>query len=238
MKGRALEFPTNVGIQGGTLRVYQLDAETGQRASGKPVYEKAIDATGDFGPIKVNGNRHYEFEISRTGESTIHNYPEPFERDDHFYRVLTAPLLNPFIERSAGHVSIAVTRMREFWGDQATPTTNDTLSFNGFNVINAAIAPRARRVIAVFNFDKNSDGVSDLSASLFPFNSIGFLTGADNFMAASPDASGTIAITETMREPGSQTQTTNVPNWPSDLHTVSIYFKDYDAEAYKKPKRK
>ena len=40
-----------------------------------------------------------------------------------------------------------------------------------------------------------------------------------------------------MREPGSQTQTTNVPNWPSDLHTVSVYFKDYDAEAYKKPKR-
>ncbi len=238
VKGRALEFPTNVGVDGGTLRVYQVDAETGQRSSSKPVYETAIDATGNFGPIKVNGRRHYEFEISRTGQSTIHNYPEPFERDDHFYRVLTAPLLNPFIERSAAHVSIAVTRMREFWGDQATPTTNDTLSFNGFNVINAAIAPRARRVLAVFNFDKNSDGVSDLSASLAPFNSLGFLTGVDSFMASSPDASGTISVVETMREPRAQTQTTNVPNWPSDLHTVSVFFKDYDAKAYKKPKRK
>ena len=238
VKGRALEFPTNVGVDGGTLRVYQVDAETGQRSSSKPVYETAIDATGNFGPIKVNGRRHYEFEISRTGQSTIHNYPEPFERDDHFYRVLTAPLLNPFIERSAAHVSIAVTRMREFWGDQATPTTNDALSFNGFNVINAAIAPRARRVLAVFNFDKNSDGVSDLSTSLAPFNSLGFLTGVDSFMASSPDASGTISVVETMREPRAQTQTTNVPNWPSDLHTVSVFFKDYDAKAYKKPKRK
>ena len=105
-------------------------------------------------------------------------------------------------------------------------------------MINAAIAPRARRVLAVFNFDKNSDGVSDTSASLSPFNSIGFLTGVDNFMPASPDASGTIAVTETMREPHPQTQTTNVPDWPSDLHTVSVFFKDYDAEAFEKPKRK
>lgn len=236
VKGRALEFPTNVGIAGGTLRVFALDSETGQRVSAKPIYERAIDATGNFGAIEVNGRRHYEFEISRAGESTIHNYPEPFERDDHFYRVLTAPLLNPFIERSAGSVSIAVTRMREFWGDQPTPPANDTLSFNGFNIINPAIAPRARRVLAVFNFDKNSDGVSDLNAPLAPFSGIGFLTGADNFMASSPDASGTIAVTETMREPRAQTETTNVPNWPSDLHTVSVFFKDYDAKAYKRPK--
>ena len=186
----------------------------------------------------MNGRRHYEFEVSRAGQSTIHNYPEPFERDDHFYRVLSAPLLNPFIERSPGHVSLTVTRMREFWGDQATPSANDTLSLDGFNVINSATAPRSRRVLAVFTFDAGSDGVSDTSASLSPFGSISFLTGVDHYMASSPDASGTIAVTERMREPRSQTQTTNVPNWPSDQHSVSVYFKDYDAKAYKGKKRR
>ncbi len=236
VKGRGLVFPNNTGIDGGTLRVYLLDDKSGQRASNRPVYEKALDAGGDFGPFKVGGRRHYEFELSRPGESTIHNYPEPFERDDSFYRVLTAPALDPFIERSPNHVSVAVTRMREFWGDQPTPELNDTLSFNGFNVISPAVAPRSRRVLAVFNFDKNSDGLSDTSASLAPFNSIGFLTGVDNYMPSSPDASGRIAVTEKMRAPRAQTETINVPNWPSDQHTVSVFFKDYDAKAYKKRK--
>ncbi len=236
VKGRGLTFPNNTGVEGGTLRVFLLDDKTGQRETNKPVYEKALDATGDFGPFKVDGRSHYEFEVSRPGDSTIHNYPEPFERDDYFYRVLTAPALDPFIERSPNHVSVAVTRMREFWGDQPAPA-NDTLSFNGFNVLSPAVAPRSRRVLAVFNFDKNSDGASDTSAPLAPFSGIGFLTGVDNYMPSSPDASGKIAVTETMRAPRPQTETINVPNWPSDQHTVSVYFKDYDAKAYKKKRK-
>ena len=159
--GRALVFPNNVGIEGGRLRIFELDDDT---------------------------------------------------------------------------VSIAVTRMREFWGDQASPAANDKLQFNGLNVINSAIAPRARRVLAVFNFDKNSDQVTDTSASLSPFNSIGFLTGVDNYMPSSPDASGTIAVKETVRKPYSHKETINVPDWPSDAATASVYFKDYEAEKFK-PKR-
>ena len=234
VRGRALEFPNNVGIDGATLRVYELDADSGQRARGRPVYRQEIDAGGAFGPIEVNGRRHYEFEVSG-GESVIHNYPEPFERDDHFYRVLTAPALNPFIERSPNHVSIAVTRMREFWGDQEA---NDRLQFDGLNVLNGSTAPRSRRVLAVFNFDKNSDGVSDTSASLSPFNSISFLTGVDNYMPASPDASGTIAVRESVRPPDAHRETINVPNWPSDRHTVSVFFKDYDAKAFRKKRKR
>ncbi|HYH62197.1 MAG TPA: hypothetical protein VD766_10065 [Solirubrobacterales bacterium] len=240
VKGRALIFPNNTGIDGATLRVYALDSETGQRDSNAPVYEKAIDATGEFGPIDVNGRRHYEFEVSQEGQTTIHNYPEPFERDNHFYRVLSPPVLAPFIERSPGHVSVTVTRMREFWGDQSPSTStsaNDELEIGGVNVINAAISPRSRRVLAVFTFDKNSDGVTDLSEPLAPFSGISFLTAADLFTPASPDANGTVAVTETMRSPHGQTQTTHVPDWPSDEHSVSVYFKDYDAKAFKKPKK-
>jgi pimeloyl-ACP methyl ester carboxylesterase len=234
VRGRALDFPSNVGIDAGTLRVYVLDGRTGQRARNRPVYRKELDASGRFGPIEVNGRRRYEFAVSQPGATTIHNYPEPFERDDLLYRVLSAPLLNPFIERSPDHVSLTVTRMREFWGDQASPNANDRLRINGVNVINAAIAPRVRRVLAVFNFDRNSDGVSDTSAPLAPFNSIGFLTGVDLFIPASPDAGGTIPVRETMRRPHAQTQTTRVPDWPSDRHSVSVYFKDYDAKAFRK----
>jgi pimeloyl-ACP methyl ester carboxylesterase len=231
--GRALAFPANVGIDGGQLAVYEVKASTGQRVSEEPVYEKAIDPLGFFGPFKVNGRKHYELAVTTPAGYTIHNYTEPFERDDYFYRVLDAPALRPFIEQSPNHVSIAVTRMREWWGDQEDPKGNDGLSFDGLDVMNAAIAPRRRRILAVFNFDKNSDGQTDTSASLSPFNAIGFLTGVDNYMAASPDASGSIRVRETMRGNRKHVETINVPNWPSSTDTVSVYFRDYVAKEYK-----
>jgi hypothetical protein len=234
--GRASLFPANTGMDDGTLKVFQVKAKTGQR-KGRAIYRKELGPQGRFGPVKVNGRKHYEFVVTRPGKSTIHNYPEPFERDDHFYRVLSAPGLEPFLDTSPDHTNVAVTRMREFRGDQTGAGANDRLSFNGLNVINAAIAPRGRRVLAVFNLDRNSDRVTDTGTSLFPFNALSFLTGVDNYMPSSPDASGRIAVREVMRQPGGQTKTINVPNWPSSEHTVSVFFRDYAAKAYAKPRK-
>lgn len=228
VRGRALDFPNNLGMKGRTLEVYELQRSTGQRKPGGPVFTKELGYKGNFGPFAVNGSKRYEFTISDPEGTTLHNYPEPFEHDDHFYRVLDAPLLVPFIERSPDSSSVAVTRMREFWGDQPGA---DKLEFNGFEVINPATAPRDRRVIAVFNFDAGSDQTSDTSASLFPFNAVPFLTGVDNFMPSSADASGRIQVKETIR--GRHVEKTNVPNWPSDAHTVSVFFKDYVAKEYR-----
>jgi hypothetical protein len=229
--GRVALFPANVGDEGAVLRIYEVRPDTGQRKASSPVHAVTLGADGSFGPFKVNGKKHYEFAVSKDGESTIHNYPEPFERSDHFYRVLTAPGLAPFIEVGPGHTALTVTRMREWWGNQADAGSNDALELNGLNVINPAIAPRARRVLAVFNFDKRSDGVTDTSAALSPFNLLSFLTGVDTYLPASPDASGTIAVKETMRGSGHE-ETVNVPNWPSSQHSVSVYFRDYVAGAF------
>ena len=229
--GRSALFPANTGHEGARLEIYRVDAATGARI-GAPRHAVTLGADGAFGPFKLNGRKHYEFVVSKEGQSTIHNYPEPFERSDYFYRVLTAPALVPFIETGPNHTSIAVTRMREFWGDQADPALNDRLEFDGNNMLTPAITPRARRVIALFNFDKGSDGVTDTSAALFPFSVLAFLSGVDNYLPASPDGSGTIAVKETMRNPGGHETTINVPNWPSSEHTVSVYLKDYAASSF------
>jgi pimeloyl-ACP methyl ester carboxylesterase len=236
--GRALIFPNNAGIDGGRLEIYRLNASTGQRKGG-PEHSFDLGPDGSFGPVKLHGKRRYEFALTRPdADYTVHNYPEPFERGDRFYRVLDAPALRPFIDTGPNHTSVAVTRMREFWGDQSDPNFVDELSFNGVDVINPAIAPRARRVIAVFNFDEGLDQTTDLSEPLSPFSSISFLTGVDNYMPASPDASQTIAVRETMRGNRRHRVTTNVPNWPSEGHTVSVFFKDYPAKSYKPRKRR
>ncbi len=231
--GRASVFPDNEGAAGGLLELYEVEPATGHRR-GDALYSLTLGPDGSFGPLEVDGRKHYEFALTRAGSDyTVHNYPEPFERDDHFYRVLDAPVLRPFIDTGPNHTNVTVTRMREFWGDGEDPGFIDSLTVGGLEVINPQTAPRRRRILAVFNFDNNSDGASDTSASLSPFNSISFLTAVDNYMAASPDASGTIAVTETMRGNRRHSITTNVPNWPSGGDTNSVYFKDYPAKAYK-----
>ncbi len=235
--GRASDFPANTGIEGGTLKVYELVAKTGQRKSGKPVYKKSLDASGNFGPFKVNGKKRYEFAVDQPESTTIHNYPEPFEHDDHFYRVLSAPALVPFLDGSPNHTNVTVTRMREFRGDQTGPGANDKLELNGVNVVNDVSAPRSGRILAMFNLDRGSDGMSDLGTVLFPFSVLTFLSGQDYYMPASADASGKIAVKETMRDPGGHVTTTNVPNWPSSENNVSVYFKDYAAKSFTKSKK-
>jgi pimeloyl-ACP methyl ester carboxylesterase len=231
--GRAVTFPDNTGAAGGRLEVYELDRATGQRR-GRALYSLTLPADGSFGPLKINGRKRYEFALTRAGSDyTVHNYPEPFERSDRFYRVLDAPVLRPFIDTDPAHVTVAVTRMREFWGSGDDPAFVDSLTVGGLEVLNPQTAPRQRRILAVFNFDKNRDRQSDTSASLAPFNSISFLTAVDNYIPASPDASGTVAVTETMRGNRRHSITTNVPNWPSLGDTVSVFFKDYPAKTYR-----
>jgi hypothetical protein len=233
--GRASLFPENHGAAGGLLEVYEVDPATGHRRGGAR-YSITLGTDGSFGPLEVNGRKRYEFALTRAGSDyTVHNYPEPFERDDHFYRVLDAPVLRPFVETGPNHTNVTVTRMREFWGDGEDPGFIDSLTVGGLEVINPQTAPRRRRILAVFNFDKGADGASDTSTALPPFSSIPFLTAVDNYIPASADASGTVAVTETMRGNRRHSVTTNVPNWPAVAHTNSVYFKDYPAKAYRRP---
>ena len=215
------------------LRARRRDRAAGQGAAG---LREADRRAGNFGRLNVNGKRHYEFEISQAGESTIHNYPEPFERDDHFYRVLTAPLLDPFIERSPdtsrspspGCASSGATRTLRRGRQRQAPVRRLQRDQRGDRAAGAARAGglqlrqelrrrhRHERVAAAVQLDRLPHRRRQLHA----------------------------------REPGRQrlnrgqvrrcaipirrSQTMNVPDWPSDLHTVSVYFKDYDAKAYKK----
>jgi hypothetical protein len=127
--------------------------------------------------------------------------------------------------------------MREWRSDQTGTGANDQLLVNGSNVLAAPIAPRVKRILAVFNLDRGSDGVSDHSAIVSPFNLIpSFLTGTDTYIPASPDAGGTVKVVEKVRSPFGHVKQVNIPNWPSTDHSLSVYFKDYPALKYKAKK--
>lgn len=232
--GRVLYFPLNAGAQGAQVSMYQVNADNGRRLSRVPREQTTVRADGAFGPWKINGQQRYEFAVALPDGTTQHFYFQPFERSDHFLRLLVSPPggIGSYIERGPAHTAIIVLRMREWRGDQPTASANDELGINGQNVLNAANAPRARRVLSIFMFDKHSDAVTDLTTPLTPFSLISFLTGIDVYIPASSDASGTVAVTETMREPGAGSETINVPNWPSSTDVVTVQFKDYIPESF------
>ncbi|MDQ0791732.1 hypothetical protein [Streptomyces sp. B1I3] len=223
--GRAVHFPQNKGLAG-RLEVWRLDPATGARVGLLPQQVVRTGADGAFGRLGVSGRGHYELAFIRSGERTSHFYFEPFERSDHFVRLLVSPPggVADSIDTCTGQTALTVVRAREW---RVGTADDDRLRIGGSDVLNPAVSPQLRQIIGLFAFDKGCDGVSHLDAALPPFDRGPFVTATDLSLPADAQARGSIAVTQTMRGAGGVTETLAVPNWPSDRHAVSLLFKDY-----------
>ena len=230
LAGRVAYFPYNVGLPNTTLEIWKVDAATGARTNKKPMAICALDSDGYFGPIKAHGGESYEFAVVQQlleGTFTHHFYFEPFIRSDYLIRLPTSPRgqgVSAYMDTSENQTNAIVQRYKEFWGNKGAE--NDAILVNGVDVVNAATCPINKRVIAMFLFDNNVDGISDLSTMLFPFNLLSFLSGVDLYIPANPP-DDTVQFMVIPRGDASHTQMINVPNWASSEHTVSIMFNDY-----------
>ena len=227
VKGQVNFFPSNAGIAGATLEIWEVDGATGFRTGQAPVATRVIDATGDWGPIdEVKGGRYYEFAVLRDGEVDVNFFFEPFVRSDHLIRLNIATGLAPFIDASPNHSALTVLRQREFCGDLGT--ASDVLEIDGASVVNpttASCASIAAGSAAVFAFDDNSDGVSNVNFVPFPFGPLAFLTATDLFIPASPP--GTVSVL-TVPRGGGAARTIHVPNLPSTEARVVINLNDFE----------
>jgi hypothetical protein len=239
--GRAVFFPLNLGFAGTTVELWRVDAATGQRIGDEPRASFPIGLSGDFGPVKVNGLKHYELALIIPGPLplTHHFYFEPFSRSDHFVRLNSSPpgqSLDAFVPKDPQRTNLVITRQREFWGDQGA--ASDVLTIDGLNVAVPSISPRVGFNLALFAHDDGLDGVTDLDKGPpLPFGSFPFLTAADVAIQASPDASGTVAVGDDPRGSG-RVSVINVPNWPSVTDRITVQFRDDDQEIERFPDRK
>ncbi len=239
ISGRALNFPANTGIDGSVLEVYEVRAEDGTRLPRGPIHTVAIGADGNFGPLEVKRNKHYELQLTRQGpEGPLHQhfYFEPFVRSNHLLRLNLAPIGSPLsaaIQRGP-HTTVSIVRQKEWWGDNSTDPTNvDTLEVStrigqdvesAGNIINGATAPFAASTIAVLSFDINVDGITNTS-QLFPLGP--FLSGVDVYMPATEPPGGTITFRHQQRQVD-EAQVLNTPNWSSeDGHSMTVNFRDW-----------
>jgi hypothetical protein len=213
-------FPSNLGVEGATLSVYRVGSLTGHRLSARPVARVALSGDGSFGPLPLVGSARYEFAIERPGAATHHLYFQPFLRSDSFVRLLTSRPgegLGALVEAGDRHTALTINRQKEWWG----VPDGDSLWINGRQVLNAANAPRAKRVIGIFAFDAGSDRVTDLSEPLPAFFSQTFITGMDVFIPAGP------LVTIVVGHRGGGFDMVNVPGWRSSEHRISVNIDDF-----------
>lgn len=232
LAGRAVYFPFNVGVEGGTVQIWEIYGRTGRRIHKKPQATFSLGTDGAWGPFKAKGGEHYEFVVMREGASPHHLYFEPFIRSDYLIRLNTSAPSPPFfldiaanMDRSDSQSDVIIMRYKEFWGDQGE--NNDVLTIDGVNIVNAATCPIIKRVISVFTFDYHADGISDLTTAIPFYYALTFLTGVDLHIPGVNPPNRTVSIKLTPRGGGGRTQMINIPNWASSKDLVSIQFNDY-----------
>ena len=237
LSGEANLYPSNQGASDSTLQIWQVNGRNGRRVGRQPKATYEIGADGAWGPFRATGNVHYEFALvdNATG-NTHHFYYQPFFRSDHLIRLLTS---RPgtgidLIRDKSDHTStITIVRYKEFWGDQGA--NNDVLTVNDQNVLNAATAPRSKRVNAVFAMDDGVDGVGHLDAPIADISGLPFLTGVDTVLDATDPPDDAIGIDMTARAGDGDTEDINVPNWVSDTNHISVQFRDFEQDNERSP---
>jgi len=223
--GRAVFFPANKGVGDATVEIWEVNPVTGYRIYDEPTATFAISGTGYYdgtwGPVQVNGLKHYEIVLLREGFRPHHFYFEPFMRSDYFVRLQTSPPggIGDYMDRSDNHSNLVVTRQND-WRDA------DILQINGVSVL-PALVPIRKNLIGLFIYDKGADGASNLSAPIPYYHAITFMSGVDLYMPAADPPDGTISLVVTPRWGGGKTQVINLPNWASSGHAISIIVNDY-----------
>jgi pimeloyl-ACP methyl ester carboxylesterase len=237
LSGEANVFPTNLGVAGGTLDIWQVDGETGERVGRRPRATYAIGEDGGWGPFRAQGNVHYEFALRRETGSTHHFYYQPFFRSDHLIRLLTSEPgtgIDLLRDKSERHSTLTIVRYKELWGDQGAGS--DVVTVDDDPVLNAATGPRTKRVNAIMVVDDGSDGVSDLQAPIADISALPFIIGVDDFVPAGTPPDATIGVEMTARAADGDAETVNVPNWASSEHHISIHFRDYEQDRERSPR--
>ena len=264
ISGRVINFPDNLGPGAGTLTMWEIDALTGHRTGTEPhatvEFTDVDDAgtaqdAGGWGPIAVDPDRHYEFELARAiSDTATHYYMQPFLRSQDTIRLLTSPpdaatVVNT--EVGDEHSAIVAIRYKEWWGN-TSDGTNDSLRISTTSasgpgdpafpreqipaeLINPATAPAPgtpgilNQKIGVHIHDVGSDGVTNENAAIPFFAGLVFQTGVDVFMPAADPVDGTIHMVSAHRGDADRPQVLNLANWRSSDHRIVVEFNDYVA---------
>jgi pimeloyl-ACP methyl ester carboxylesterase len=204
LEGLSESFADNVPAAG-TLELYELGSAPRDRLT------KAASVTvGDDGyipPLSVKRLTAYEFRaLDVSGKIIGHQYFAPFKRSHRLLRFLSpskglARIVTDAIVSDDRHTAVAV----RYAAGAFRKDLGDSLTIDGVEVLNDAIAVAATSTVGLFLFDANLNGQTD-GAALSAYASTPFVKGSDVFMQATTPAFIEMKFNGTVLR---------VPNWPS-----------------------
>ncbi|MEM4565575.1 MAG: pectin acetylesterase-family hydrolase [Archaeoglobaceae archaeon] len=229
LAGKLVYFPSNDGLETGTLNIYEL-RDDGFRLSDTPVATYTI-TDGTWGPFNAKPGVRYEFEFVRPDNLTMHFYGEPFLRSDYWIRFLVSPPggISEYASRSENHTNPLIIRYKEILTevDELYVKAADDLMINGDSVCNPRICNVSKALngpTGIWIFDNNSDQQSVLYPPNATYHAQPFQTGIDYYIPAGAQDQ---SINVTIFDRGGGVQTLKVPNWKSSEHRVILQFNDY-----------
>jgi pimeloyl-ACP methyl ester carboxylesterase len=241
LSGRAVNFPQNTGREGAKLDFWEVDPDTGKRVTDEPLASFDIGADGNWGPVTVSADKHYEQVLYAVGGTSFqHLYPQRFLRSSQLERLLSGPPDSPArVNTNAGdgHAALTVLRMREWMPSDvlAIKTESEAGDQSEENVVTMDNVSKTTNVmgrsvgepIALYIHDDAATPGQTTLKKLPYFPDQFFQTGIDVFMPAADPANGTITITNQPRGDAEKPQTINVPNWSSTSHVITVVFSDF-----------
>lgn len=216
VSGRAVTLGENAPLNGATVKVYEVNTQTGFRTTEQPQFTFTTNAQGYWGPFTAKNGAYYEFFILSAipDDRPVHYYREPFKRTNTnvYLRTLpppssTAGLLLAGLPKNDNQSVVAV-----FASSQAVVNGRDVLTLAGATLSTPQLAPASKTAIAFFAYDANNNGTTD-NTSIFLFSLTPFLAGIDVFMSAAQPAT----ITATLNG-----RNLNFRNWPSESEGVIV----------------
>jgi pimeloyl-ACP methyl ester carboxylesterase len=231
--GRALDFTTNAPANGATGQVWPVNSSTGRRTGTSPVATFTVGADGNFGPIAVNGQQHYEIAVARSGVPTVHYYYQPFVRSSYLLRLQTLVAGSPTVtntNKGPNHAALVVLRYREWW---STGTARDTLQISTSSpsgnqpAVNVLGNLTTNNIAGLHLHDDAATPRQSTLAALPYFSSQPVQTGLDLYMPAATPPNGTIALVNAPRGDTTKLQRINVANWAATGDASLVEFNDY-----------
>jgi pimeloyl-ACP methyl ester carboxylesterase len=189
--GRALSFGENQPAVGASVKIYEVDKQTGERLRTEPDFTFTTDALGFWGNTLVKPNVNYELVVQEkeAGKRAIHYYREGFTHNNllTYLRVLPPASSLAGLLLNGLPTTTDQTVLNVFCSSQAAFAGRDSMKVDNNLVTTTQIAPESKTMIALFVYDANANKKTDLS-TIGTFSSFSFLSGVDMFLDVSKTA--------------------------------------------------
>jgi len=181
--GKAVTLGENAPMAGATVNIYKTNNATGFRLSNTPTTSVIVDSKGRWGPVNVDANTTYEFEVisANSADRKVHYYREAFTRSNNlvYLRTLPPPGSLGGILLSSLPTNDNQSVLGFFAASQAVIAGRDNFTVNNTNLAISPFADASKTAIAYFLYD-DGDNTTELNA-VGLFGSFPFLNGVDMY---------------------------------------------------------